>query len=412
MRNPGIVETSPIVVDGVMYITEPPSTATALDVRTGRPLWTYTPKIPSDVIVIGSPPVNRGVAVLDDKVFFGTINCHLLALDAKTGIVRWDIAVDDNKKGYYVTGAPLAIDGKIIIGISGAETGIRGFLDAYDPKTGKRLWRTYTVPGVGEPGRETWGGDSWQHGGGSTWVTGSYDPDLHLLYWGTGNPGPDWNDDVRPGDNLYTCSLIAIDPATGKIKWHFQFTPHDVHDWDANHVPVLAEASIRGKARKVVAVANRNSFYYLLDRATGEFLLGTPFAKQTWAKGLDDRGRPILLADTSPSLAGTMVYPGLHGGTNWFSPSYSVQTGLFYVAAREEATSFYLGVPEYHPGSFFSAGGYRGIPGLEPWGAVRALDLATGKQVWEFPLHSPPWSGLLATAASFSEAPTKATSSL
>jgi alcohol dehydrogenase (cytochrome c) len=243
-------------------------------------------------------------------------------------------------------------------------------------------------------------------------LTGSYDPELNLLYWGTGNPGPDYNGAPREGDNFYANSLLAIDPDSGKLKWHFQFTPHDVHDWDANHVPVLAEASIRGKARKVVAVANRNSFYYLLDRATGEFLLGTPFAKQTWAKGLDDRGRPILLEDTSPSLAGTMVYPGLHGGTNWFSPSYSVQTGLFYVAAREEATSFYLGVPEYHPGSFFSAGGYRGIPGLEPWGAVRALDLATGKQVWEFPLHSPPWSGLLATAASFSEAPMKATSSL
>jgi len=284
------------------------------------------------------------------------------------------------------------------MGISGGEYGIRGFLDAYDSETGKRAWRFWTVPGPGEPGHETWAGDSWKTGGVPTWVTGSYDPELNLLYWGTGNPGPDYNGAPREGDNLYANSLLAIDPDTGKLKWHFQFTPHDVHDWDANHVPVLADATVRGKTRKVVAVANRNSFFYLLDRATGEFLLGTPFAKQTWTTGLDDRGRPVLLEGKSPSLKGTMVYPGLHGGTNWFSPSYSTPTGLFYVAAREEATSFYLGVPEYHPGNFFSAGGYRGIPGLEPWGAVRALDLATGKQVWEFPLHSPPWSGLLATA--------------
>ena len=252
MRNAGIVETTPIVADGVMYITEPPSTVTALDVRTGRPLWTYTPNIPSDVIIIGSPPVNRGVAVLDDLVYVGTVHTHLIALDRRSGAVRWDTVVDENKNGYYMTLAPMAVDGKIIIGISGAETGIRGFIDAYDAKTGKRAWRTYTVPAPGEPGSETWRGESWKNGGGSTCVTGAYDPALNLIYWGTGNPGPDWNGDERPGDNLYTCALLALDARDGKLKWHFQFTPHDVHDWDATEVPVLFDATLSGRARKNV----------------------------------------------------------------------------------------------------------------------------------------------------------------
>jgi len=309
VRRTGIVETSPIVADGVMYITEPPSTVTALDVRSGRPLWTYSPTIPTDVIVIGSPPVNRGVAILDDTVFVGTVHGHLIALDAKSGAVRWNIAVDDNKFGYYVTSAPLALAGRIIVGVSGAEAGIRGFLDAYDPKTGTRVWRTHTIPAPGEAGSDTWSGDSWKTGGGSAWLTGSYDPALNLVYWGTGNPGPDWNGDLRPGDNLYTCSLIALNPVDGKMKWHFQFTPHDIHDWDANEIPVLFDATINGRARKLVAMANRNAFYYVLDRETGEFLSALPYAKQTWAERIDAKGRPIRRPDTAPSLEGTLVFP-------------------------------------------------------------------------------------------------------
>jgi PQQ-dependent dehydrogenase (methanol/ethanol family) len=254
LRTGGVFETSPVVVDGVMYMTEPPSTVTALDVRTGRALWSWTPKIPDDVIVIGSPPVNRGVAVLDNMVYAGSIAGHLAALDAKSGALRWDVAVDDNKIGYYLTLAPLAIDGKIIVGVSGAENGIRGFVDAYDAKTGKRVWRRHTIPGPGEPGHDTWGGnDSWKTGGGSTWLTGSYDPELKLLYWQTGNPGPDWNGDNRPGDNLYTCSVLALNPDDGTIKWHFQFTPHDTHDWDANETMILFEATVNGRARKLLA---------------------------------------------------------------------------------------------------------------------------------------------------------------
>jgi alcohol dehydrogenase (cytochrome c) len=398
MRNPGIVETSPIVSDGVMYITEPPSTATALDLRTGRPLWTYTPQIPSDVIIIGSPPVNRGVAILDNMVFFGTVNCHLIALDAKSGVVRWDIAVDDNQKGYYITSAPLAIDGKIIVGTSGAETGIRGFIDAFDAKTGKRVWRTWTVPGPGEPGSKSWGGQSWQHGGGSTWVTGSYDPNLHLVYWGTGNPSPDWNDDTRPGDNLYTCSLLALDPDTGKIKWHFQFTPHDVHDWDAAQIPVLFDANVQGRARKLVSMANRNGFYYVLDRQTGEFVTATPYIKQTWADGLDPKGRPFARRDADPKVDGTLVFPDITGGSNWYSPAYSPKTQLFYISAREIAGIYYKGDAEYKDGTAYTGGGGERKTGDDAYGSVRALEATTGKMRWEFKLVTPPLAGVLSTA--------------
>jgi alcohol dehydrogenase (cytochrome c) len=398
MQSPGIVETTPIVSDGVMYITEPPSNATALDLRTGRPLWTYTPKIPSDVIIIGSPPVNRGVAILDNMVFFGTVNCHLIALDAKSGIVRWDTTVDDNQKGYYITSAPLAIDGKIIVGTSGAETGIRGFIDAYDAKTGKRLWRTWTVPGPGEPGSESWGGESWKHGGGSTWVTGSYDPDLHLVYWGTGNPAPDWNDDTRPGDNLYTCSLLALDADTGKIKWHFQFTPHDVHDWDATEIPILFDADVKGRRHKVVSMANRNGFYYVLDRQTGEFLTAVPFIKQTWTDGLDAKGRPFARRDADPKENGTLVYPDITGGANFWSPTYSPKTQLFYQAAREIGGIYYKGDAEYKDGTAYTGGGGERKTGDEAYGAVRALEATTGKLRWEFKLLTPPWAGLLSTA--------------
>jgi alcohol dehydrogenase (cytochrome c) len=398
VRRTGIVETSPIVVDGLMYITEPPSTVTALDVRTGRPLWTWTPAIPTDVIVIGSPPVNRGVAILDDRVFVGTVHGHLVALDAKSGAVRWDVVVDDNKRGYYMTSAPLALNGRIIIGVSGAEAGIRGLIDAYDPQTGRRLWRTHTVPAPGEPGDQSWSGDSWMTGGGSAWLTGSYDPALNLLYWGTGNPGPDWNGDARKGDNLYTCSLLALNPDDGKIKWHFQFTPHDVHDWDSNEIPVLFDAPVNGRARKLVAMANRNAFYYLLDRETGEFLTATPYAKQTWADGLDAKGRPRLRPGMEPSLEGTLVFPNIQGASNWPSPSYSPQTKLFYQAAREMGTYYLKGEAEYKPGNAFVGGGGHAVNGDDAWGAVRALDATTGKLRWEFKLLTPPWTGLLSTA--------------
>jgi alcohol dehydrogenase (cytochrome c) len=397
VKNRGLIETTPLVVDGVMYLTEPPCTATALDLRTGKPLWSWQPALPRDLRTIGFPRVNRGIALLDDTVFHGTLDGHLVALDAKTGSLRWDVVVADNELGYSITAAPLAIDGKIIVGVAGGEAGIRGFLDAYDAKTGKLAWRFWTVPGPGDPGHDTWGGDSWKTGGGATWITGSYDPTLDLLYWGIGNPAPDWNGDSRPGDNLYTCSLVALEGATGKLRWHYQFTPHDTHDWDSNHVPVLVDGTFKGRPRKLVAVANRNAFYYLLDRETGEFLLGEPYAKQTWAKGIDEKGHPIVLPNTEPTFEGNLIYPSLYGATNWQSPSYNPETNLFYVSVRKLGAYYFKEEVEYKPGTYFCGGGERPLT-EEGSGSILALEVETGAQKWEFPLDAPPWAGVLSTA--------------
>ena len=398
MRDPGKVETTPLVVDGILYISEKPHVVTALDGRTGRPLWTYRRTTPADARGCCGTP-NRGLAVLDETLYLCTFDAHLVALDIHSGKPKWDVVVADYKAGYTMTGAPLAIKDKIIIGIAGGELGIRGFLDAYDPKTGKRIWRFWTVPEPGEKGSETWAGESWKTGGAPTWVTGSYDPELNLIYWGTGNPAPDWNGDSRAGDNLYSDSLLALDAETGKLKWHFQFTPHDLNDWDANQTPVIIDGNFNGRNQKLIVTANRNAFYYVLDRVTGEFLRGAPYIKQTWAKGLDEKGRPIKLPNTEPSVEGTLLYPGLGGATNWNSPSYSPQTKLFYVLARENHPQYFFKTDtEYHPGEFFEGGGGRDIPGIEPYGVVKALDALTGQQNWEFKLQFPVMAGVMATA--------------
>jgi alcohol dehydrogenase (cytochrome c) len=307
------------------------------------------------------------------------------------------VHVGENPTGHSITAAPLIVDNKVIVGISGGEAGIRGFLDAYDAKTGKPVWRFWTIPSPGEPGSESWPGDSWVHGGGATWLTGSYDPQLKLLYWGTGNPGPDWNGDSRVGDNLYTSSLVAIDVETGKPKWSFQFTPHDVHDWDANQIPVLVDAEFGGKPRSLVVMANRNAFFYVLDRKTGEYLLGAPYTKQTWARGLDEKGRPILIPGMEPSAKGTLVYPSLQGATNWASPSYSPATGLLYVPVREMGSIYFKTGVEYRPGTYYTGGSEKRLD-EEAWGAVRAIDIKTGKQVWDFALPTPTWAGVMSTA--------------
>jgi alcohol dehydrogenase (cytochrome c) len=391
----GTVQTSPIVANGLMYVTEPGSAVTALDARTGRPVWTYRAAVPPRPLT----RVNRGVAILDDTVYVGTVAAHLVALDAKSGAVRWDVVVDDYNQNYYVTSAPLAVDGRIVVGVAGGDHGARGFIDAYDPATGKRVWRTYTVPAPGEPGSDTWGGEGWKRGGAPTWLTGSYDPSLNLLYWGTGNPGPAWNADVRPGDNLYSCALLAIDPKDGKIKWHFQFTPGDTHDWDANQIPVLVDGVVGGRARKLVTTANRNGFYYVLDRETGEFISGVPFVKQTWAEKLDPRtGRPITVAKPGPTIEGVLLYPAVGSAANWWSPSYSPLTKLFYQAAGESGTTYFKGEATYTRGEPYIGGGVRHVEVDQRWGAVRALDVLTGALRWEFKLHSPPVAGLLSTA--------------
>ena len=406
MRGNGVMESSPLIVDGIMYVTEPPSNVTALDARTGKPLWHYVPVVPRDFVPIGLFPTNRGVAVLDDKLYLATIDDHLIALDAKSGVVRWNSQVADKAEGYAITQAPLAINGKIVVGVGGGEAGAHGFLSCFDANDGRLLWRTYTVArSASDPGADTWADGSWSNGGGTTWNTGSYDPDLNLVYWGTGNPAPDWNGEGRMGDNLYTCSLIALDADTGKMKWYFQFSPHETHDWDSSEPPILFSATVNGKMRKLVALANRNAFYYVLDRTTGEFLTGVPFAKQTWAKGLDAKGRPIKMpADQiEPSVEGTLVYPTLTGAINWTSPCYSPLTGLFYVNARDAGAYYIKGERKMAPGNSVGivgggGGGARWGPADETTTSIRALDGATGEKRWEYKMVGDSWTGTLVTA--------------
>jgi alcohol dehydrogenase (cytochrome c) len=393
----GFIEGTPLVANGVMYLTAPPATVVALDLKSGRALWEWSRPIAASVLNLGFPRVNRGVAILDTMIYVGTLDGYLVALDAKAGVQRWAVHVGENPSGHAITAAPLIVDDKVVVGISGGEAGIRGFLDAYDAKTGKQVWRLWTVPSPGEPGSDSWSGDSWVHGAGATWLTGSYDPALKLIYWGTGNPGPDWNGDARKGDNLFTSSLLAIDAETGRMKWHFQFTPHDVHDWDANQIPVLVDMEWNGRPRSLVVMANRNGFFYALDRRSGEFLLGAPYAKQTWAKGLDEKGRPILLPNMEPSEQGTLVYPSLQGSTNWSSPSYSPATGMLYVPVREMGSIYFKSPVEYRPGTYFTGGSEKRLD-EESWGAVRAIDVRTGRKAWDFALPSPPWAGVLSTA--------------
>jgi alcohol dehydrogenase (cytochrome c) len=387
-----MVETSPLVVDGVMYISEPPSNVVALDAKTGRQYWRYRRPLPGRINVCCGQ-VNRGVAVLGDRVFVGTADAHLVSLDARTGAVLWDIEVADHTAGYAITGAPLIVKDMVICGIAGGEYGIRGFLDAYDARTGKRRWRFWTIP------EGSWSGDSWKTGGGPTWLTGSFDPQQNLLIWGTGNPSPDWNGDSRPGDNLYTDSAIALDADTGKLKWHFQFIPHDVHDWDAVQVPVLVDGVWKGEPRKLIYWAHRGGFFYVLDRETGKFLFGTPFAKQTWAKGLDDSGHPIVLPNTAPSTEGTYIWPGVQGATNWYSPSYSPLTKFFYLSYWENRSIYRKGEQKYTAGNrYIGSVPLIDLPGDLGHGGVRALNPQTGERIWEYKLETKPWAGVLSTA--------------
>jgi alcohol dehydrogenase (cytochrome c) len=394
-----MVETTPIVVDGIMYVTEPPSNVVALDAKTGRQYWRYHRELPNRINVCCGQ-VNRGVAVLGGRVFVGTVDAHLLALDAKTGAVLWDVKVADYSTGHSISGAPLVVKDMVICGIAGGEYGIRGFLDAYDAATGKRRWRFWTIPPPGEAGSETWPGtDAWKTGGGPTWVTGSFDVQQNLLIWGTGNPSPDWNGDSRPGNNLYSDSAIALDADTGKLKWHFQFIPHDTHDWDAVQIPVLVDDTWNGQPRKLIYWAHRGGFFYVLDRESGKFLFGTPFAKQTWAKGLDRDGHPVLLPDIDPSPKGTYIWPGVQGATNWYSPSYNPNTKLFYLSYWENRSVYRKGEQEYSPGNrFIGSVPLIDIPGDLGHGGVRALDPKTGARVWEYKLETKPWAGVLSTA--------------
>jgi alcohol dehydrogenase (cytochrome c) len=405
-------EATPLVVDGVMYTVSPPNDVVALDAVTGRQFWRYNYTVAQEARPCCGR-VNRGLAILGNSLFMGTLDGRVVALNAKTGEVQWNVAIDRPEVGYALTVAPLVVKDKVIVGPAGGEFGIRGYVLALDPKTGKELWRFYTIPAPGEPGSETWSGDAWKRGGGPIWVTGSYDAELNLMYWGVGNPGPDWNGDGRPGDNLYTDSVIALDPDTGKLKWHYQFTPHDEFDYDATQIPVLADIQIGGQLRKVLMTANRNGVFYVLDRTNGQFLKATPFTKVNWVNGWDAKGKPNRVL--SPTPEGTLVYPNNQGATNWYSPSFSPRTGLFYIPTWADTYSVYRKTPgkdsvPFTEGQFF-AGTFptMTLPPMvgaatntrlpqEGYGTIQAVDPKTGERRWEFRMNDVTDSGILSTA--------------
>ena len=401
-------EATPLVVDGVMYTVQAPNDVIALDATNGSVFWVYSYK-PSPAARPCCGRINRGAAILGDTLYMGTIDAHLIAVDAKSGKPLWNREIANAAAGYALTHAPLIVKDKVIMGVAGGEYGIRGFIAAFDAKTGQEAWRFNTIPGPGEPGHDTWKNDAWKTGGGSVWVTGSYDPEQNLTYWGVGNPGPDWNGDVRPGDNLYTDSVVALDPDTGKLKWHYQFSPHDEFDYDAVQVPVLADMNWRGSRRKVMLWANRNGLMYVLDRTTGEFLQGKPFVEVNWMTGFDEKGRPMRAPGKVPTPQGTQIFPGNQGGTNWYSPSYSARTGLFYIPSWVNYDSTYIKQDvEYTEGRTYTGAFPRSsVPFFpdqtmqrkdnEGYGAVRAMDPVTGERKWEFRMGDVTDSGILTT---------------
>ena len=387
-------ETTPLVVDGKMYITQAPNDVIALDAATGRTFWVfnYTPSTDARPCC---GRVNRGVAVLGDTLFMATIDSHLIAIDATNGHPIWNVETGSAKAGYAMTHAPLVVKDKVIVGVAGGEYGIRGYIAAYDAKTGKEAWRFYTIPGPGEPGHETWESDSWKIGGAPAWMTGTYDPTTNQLFWPTGNPSPSNRGAGRAGDNLYTNSLLSLDADTGKLNWSFQFTKHDEHDWDATQVPVMIDDG----DKHLIAQANRNGFFYALDRSAHKLLFANAYAKITWTDSKDSEGRPIANKNAEPTANGHSVCPGALGATNWMSPTFDSRTGLFYVTAREECDIFSTAPQPYEAGHAYYGSAYFPSDESEPyWGALRAIDPSTGQIKWEFRHTSPSWSGVLSTA--------------
>jgi alcohol dehydrogenase (cytochrome c) len=405
-------EATPLLVDGVMYTVSPPNDIVALDPKTGRVFWTY-PYTPDPEARVCCGRVNRGLAIHDNTLFMGAIDAHLLAIDALSGELLWDVTVADPTLGYSLTVAPLVVGNKVIVGPAGGEYGIRGFIAAYDVETGAELWRFNTIPGPGDAGFETWEDpeqEAWKIGGGSIWTTGTYDPELNLMYWGVGNPAPDWNGDSRPGDNLYTESVVALNPDTGALAWHYQYTPHDEMDYDATQVQVLADIEFKGQPRKALMTANRNGVFYVLDRTNGEFLLAKPFVSVNWVDGWDEKGRPNRAL--SPSAEGTFIMPNNQGATNWYPPSFSPVTGLFYVPTWLDTYSVYTKRPvTYTPGQqYVGAFPTMAMPALsvrptnqripeDGIGAIQAIDPNTGDVVWRHEMTDVTDSGVLSTAS-------------
>jgi PQQ-dependent dehydrogenase (methanol/ethanol family) len=397
------LQTTPVVAGGVMYITHG-NDVHAVDAASGRLIWRWNrPKSPG---LVGDPirGFSRGLALLGDRVLFQTDNGHLVALHRLSGSLLWDVDMVGDvplRNHYGATSAPLVVKDLMIAGIAGGDGGLRGFLDAYKPETGERVWRFETLPRRGEPGSETWQGKALEVGCGSTWLTGTYDPSLDLLYWTTGNPCPDYNGDERKGDNLYTSSILALKPKTGKLAWYYQVTPHDVHDFDAQQVPMLVDATYRGTPRKLLVQASRNGFFYVLDRTDGRLLSATPYLeKLTWATGIGPDGRPKRVPGTEPSLEGSKSCPAPEGGNNWMSNSFDPATGLFYLITLEKCSIYVKSAEWLIPGEQFYGGGARNIPGEPGRKYLRAIELETGKIAWNRPMEGPAtsWGGVVSTA--------------
>jgi len=396
--NSQMLEATPVVVRGVMFLTSANDTF-ALDARTGRALWHYQRPISSGLLDDAAAHKSRGVAVWKNFVYTETDDAHLLCLDARSGNLLWDVGYAEKEKHYGATSVPLVVNGKVIVGTSGGDSGVRGFIEAYDAMTGKLLWHLWTIPGPGEFGSSSWPGNSYLYGGATTWMPGTYDPELNTLYWTTSNAAPDFVGDTRPGDDLYTACVLAIDPDTGELKWHFQFTPHDVYDYDANQTPVLVDITESGKVQKLLAQANRNGFFYILDRTNGRFLKATRFVeKLNWAKDIDQTGRPIL-SGRIPTSQGTYICPGINGATNWHSPSYDPEKRLFYVMALENCNVYFADPQPFKVGETYYNTGTKMPPADRSQKVLVALSVPEGKIVWRYPQAGPgnSWGGTLAT---------------
>jgi alcohol dehydrogenase (cytochrome c) len=384
IRDSNELEVTPVVVNGIMFVTAA-NDAFALDARTGRQIWQYSRPVSEGLIDDASQHHNRGVAVWRTKIFLETDNAHLLCLDARAGHLLWDVAYAEGNKNYGATSAPLVVKDKVLVGTSGGDDGVRGFLAAFDAETGKLAWRFWTIPGPGEFGSESWPGKMYLRGGGTTWMPGTYDPELNTVYWGTSNPAPDFDGGVRPGDDLYTDCVLALDPDTGKLKWYFQFTPHDLFDFDAVETPVLIDAQYGGQPRKLLVQANRNGFLYVLDRTDGKFLSATPFVKKlNWAKGIDEKGRPIR-TEAQPTADGMKVCPSFTGATNWYSPSFNPQTHLFYFLAQEDCGTFLLKPEPFTEGRGYYATGVKRARDEKKEKILLAYNLDTGAFEWRYP---------------------------
>ncbi len=394
------LEMTPVVVDGVIYVTAV-NEAHALDARTGREIWEYSRPRSKGLSGDAAGGINRGVAILGDRVFMVTDNAHLIALHRLTGSLLWDVEMADWRQNYGATSAPLVVNDLVISGTSGGDEGIRGFVAAYKASTGERAWQFWTVPAPGEPLAETWKGKAIEHPCASAWLTGTYDSETNLVFWATGNPCPDYNGDERVGDNLYSDAVVALDPGTGKLRWYFQYTPHDLHDWDATQTAMAVDAEFEGKPRKLLLHANRNGYFYVLDRTNGAFLRATPFvAKLTWAKGVDTHGRPIPNPDAVPTPQGAKACPSVEGATNWFSNAYNPATGLFYLMALEKCNIYTKAEAVWTPGESYYGGDTRNVPNERGQKFLRAIDLQTGKIAWEVPQagEANSWGGVLSTA--------------